>query len=370
MSKKIIRICTVSQSFDLLKGQLSFLSKYYNIIAVSSPGESLREVGFREGVHIKEIPMKRRVSLMKDCISLLCLVILFYREKPDLVHSMTPKAGLLSMLAAWMTRIPVRMHTFTGLIFPTETGLKKYILIAMDRLLCFCATNVYPEGKGVRSDLISYGITNKPLRIIANGNINGIDLSYFLPSRQQKSTNSVFVFCFVGRIVKDKGVNELVHAFIHLFEEKKDVKLILVGSFEKELDPVLPDVEREILNHPAICFKGWKNDVRPYFDISDAFVFPSYREGFPNAVIEAGAMGLPSIVTNINGCNEIIVDGENGVIIPPRDEDALYESMKYFVENPDKVKAMAARARPLVQSRYERKTVWNALLKEYNLLLE
>lgn len=369
MACKIIRTCTVSQSLNLLKGQLHFLSKYYEIIAVSSSGEELNETALREGVHTIVIPMERRIFLIKDFISLIRLIILFCKERPDMVHSITPKAGLLSMLAAWLTRVPVRMHTFTGLVFPTATGLKQKILIAMDRLTCLCATNINPEGEGVRQALINYGITHKQLRIIANGNINGLDLTYFSPSTQNVEPHTGFVFCFVGRIVKDKGINELVRVFIRLYAERNDVKLILVGSFEKDLDPVMPEIEYQILNHPAIYFKDWQNDVRPYLAMSDIFVFPSYREGFPNAVMQAGAMGLPAIVTDINGCNEIIVNGENGVIIPPRDEKCLYRAMRYFIENPEEIQKMARKARTMIKSRYEQRIVWNALLEEYRFLL-
>lgn len=185
MSIKIFRVCTISGSWGLLAGQLKFLSNYYEITAVSSPGEQLNETGLSEGVRTIAIPMRRRISLLEDFVSLIRLVLFFYKEKPDMVHSITPKAGLLSMLAGWITRVPVRMHTFTGLIFPTATGVRQKILIATDRLTCFCATHVNPEGEGVKRDLINYKITHKPLRIIANGNVNGIDLSYFQPLTQR-----------------------------------------------------------------------------------------------------------------------------------------------------------------------------------------
>ena len=174
-----------------------------------------------------------------------------------------------------------------------------------------------------------------------------------------------FTFCFVGRMVRDKGINELIHVFIRLYQENTQIRLLLVGSFEKDLDPFLPEVEEQILHHPGINFVGWQPDVRPFLAASDAFVFPSYREGFPNVVMQAGAMGLASIVTDINGCNEIIVDGKNGVIISSKDEEALYLAMKDFVAHPEKVKQMAANARPMIASRYEQKMVWEALLGEY-----
>ena len=374
---KLIRTSTIPASLEnLLKGQLKMLSKYYNVLAVSSPGDDMETIEEREGVRTIAIPMERRISLIKDFISLIRLIVLFAKERPDMVHSITPKAGLLSMLAAWITRVPVRMHTFTGLVFPTATGKNmQKLLIAMDRLTCFCATHINPEGEGVKRDLVNYNITSKPLHIIANGNVNGIDLEYFgkTPEVVEKACSykkeGTFTFCFVGRMVRDKGINELVHSFLRLYQKDERVRLLLVGPFEKELDPVLPEVEEHILHHPGICYMGYQNDVRPFLVASDALVFPSYREGFPNVVIQAGAMGLPAIVTDINGCNEIVLPDLNGVIIPSKDEQALYESMKYFASHPVEVERMAANARPLIASRYEQRIVWNALLDEYKSII-
>ena len=373
---KLIRTSTIPASLEnLLKGQLKMLSKYYNVLAVSSPGDDMETIEEREGVRTIAIPMERRISLIKDFISLIRLIVLFAKERPDMVHSITSKAGLLSMLAAWITRVPVRMHTFTGLVFPTATGKMQKLLIAMDRLTCFCATHINPEGEGVKRDLVNYNITSRPLHIIANGNVNGIDLEYFdkTPEVVEKACSykkeGTFTFCFVGRMVRDKGINELVHSFLRLYQKDERVRLLLVGPFEKELDPVLPEVEEHILHHPGICYMGYQNDVRPFLVASDALVFPSYREGFPNVVIQAGAMGLPAIVTDINGCNEIVLPDLNGVIIPSKDEQALYESMKYFASHPVEVERMAANARPLIASRYEQRIVWNALLDEYKSII-
>ena len=131
----------------------------------------------REGVRTIETPMERRISLVKDFISLLRMIRIFAKERPYMIHSITPKAGMISMLAGWITRVPIRIHTFTGLVFPTATGGKKKLLIAMDRLTCACATHIIPEGEGVKRDLMTYRITKKPLRVIANGNVNGVDLT-------------------------------------------------------------------------------------------------------------------------------------------------------------------------------------------------
>ncbi|WP_332021646.1 glycosyltransferase family 4 protein [Kaistella sp.] len=374
---KIIRVATVPLSLNiLLRNQFKFLRKYYHVVAISSPGEDLFEVGIRENVDIKGIEIKRKISIINDITALYKLYVYFRKEKPLIVHSITPKAGLLSMMAAKLAGIPIRMHTFTGLIFPTSTGAMKHLLIWMDRLLCYCATNIYPEGQGVRNDLVKYNITKKPLKILANGNVNGIDLTFFDPSifseedkLSLKEKLAIlphnFVFIFIGRLVKDKGINELIHAFKKLSSSK--AKLLLVGSLEP--DHGLEDnTLHEIKNNPDIISVGFQKDVRLFLAISDALVFPSYREGFPNVVMQAGAMGLPSIVTDINGSNEIIIHNENGIIIPPKNDLFLYESMVMVSKDLALREKLKRNARQMIADRYQQSVVLNALLEEYKNL--
>ena len=288
------------------------------------------------------------------------------REKPDMVHSMTPKAGMITMLAAKLARVPIRIHTFTGLVFPTSEGLKRRILMTTDRLTCACATHIIPEGEGVKADLLNHKITKKPLRVLGHGNIRGIDLEYFKPMPPLTPPEGRgFTFVFVGRLVGDKGINELIAAFVRLNKEHPQTHLVLVGGEEEKLDPIKPETRREIESNDAIESVGRQSDVRPFYASADALVFPSYREGFPNVVIEAGAMGLPSIVTDINGSREIIIEGENGTIVPSKDAEALYQAMKRFVENPEDVKRIADKARPLIASRYEQSYVRQCLKDFY-----
>lgn len=378
-SVKIIRTSTVPGSLHTFcDGLLRELQEKegYEVVAVSSPGVLLDEIAVREGVRTHAVPMERHISPLRDLRSLWGLIKVFKKEKPAMVHSMTPKAGLLSMIAAWLCRVPVRVHTFTGLVFPTATGLTQKILILTDRLTCACATHIVPEGEGVKNDLINYRITKKPLKVLGHGNVRGIDLDHYnpgLPEVQAKAAKlrkpGIFTFIFVGRLVRDKGINELVAAFASLTRDRKDLRLILVGRFEPGLDPLLPKTEAGIRHNPAIEAVGQQADVRPWLAASDALVFPSYREGFPNVVIEAGAMGLPSIVTDINGSREIIMEGKNGTIIPPRDADALCQAMRLMADSRDRTAGMAASARPLVASRYEQSYVRCSLKEYYHAIL-
>ena len=374
MKKKVIRISTIPMSLDvLLQGQLRMLAEHYEVVGVSSPGADLEKVEKREGIRTLDVPMERKIAPFKDLVSLIRLIRLFHREKPWMVHSITPKAGLLAMMAAWICRVPVRVHLFTGLVFPTTTGLRQKILMATDKLTCACATRVIPEGKGVKRDLEQFNITSKPLEIIGNGNINGIDLDYFARTTEVEEKAQAYrkkdttTFCFVGRMVRDKGINELVAAFEKLYQTHPDTRLLLVGPFEDALDPVLPETKRMIEQHAAIEWMGWQKDIRPFLAASDVFVFPSYREGFPNVVIQAGAMELPCLVTDINGCNEIIEEGVNGCIIPSQDQQALYEAMEKLLDT-ELRETLRQQARPQIANRYERKVLWKELLQFYRSL--
>lgn len=377
---KLVRIATIPLSLNiLLKGQLAFLANHFKIIAVASPGEDLKMVKEREDVITHSVSIKRNISLISDSITLIKLYFFFLKEKPTIIHSITPKAGLLSMIAGKLAGVPIRIHTFTGLVFPSKKGLLKQILIMMDKLLCRCATNLYPEGQGVKNDLLLYKITNKPLPILANGNINGVNTSYFDPEKvtldekeklktRLKIEETDFLFIFVGRLVGDKGINELVAAFSKFNES--DIKLLLVGPFEAHLDPLEANTLKTIENNPNIICVGFQEDIRPYFAISNCLVFPSYREGFPNVVLQAGAMGLPSIVSDVNGCNEIIEEGVNGTIIRPKDIESLYLAMQKMIADEVWRNQLQQNAREKIVILYEQKIVWEALLEEYQFLLK
>lgn len=359
----------------LLKGQLRYLDQHFDVTAISGPGPDLDEVRTREGVKTHTLEMQRQISPIKDLISIIQLYHYFRKEKPDIVHSITPKAGLLSMVAGKLAGVPIRMHTFTGLVFPYRKGLMQQLLIMMDKILCSCATNIYPEGEGVKSDLQNYKITNKTLKIIANGNLNGIDLDHFNPQKFTVSDNQIFraglglrntdvIFLFVGRLVKDKGINELIDAFREVNFKFPDAKLLLVGPFEQGLDPLRADVISEIEQNKNIITVGFQKDVRPYFAIADAFVFPSHREGFPNVVLQAGAMGLYSIVTNISGSNEIIKNEINGRIISVNDKKEISLAMEGFLENKESISIMKNECRSAI-ARYDQVFVWECTKNEY-----
>ena len=368
---KIIRSATVPQSLDsFCNGVLKELSQEYEGVAVSSPGEALDKVSRREGVRTIAVPMERHISLMNDLRSLWQMWRVMRRERPDLVHSMTPKAGLICMMAAWLARVPRRVHMFTGLVWPTSTGLKRRILMATDWLTCACATHIIPEGEGVKHDLLSHHITRKPIKVLGYGNVKGIDMEHYNPALfSNVSHQEGFTFVFVGRIVRDKGINELVAAFDRLHRDFPRARLVLIGQREDNLDPVSPATLERINRRDGIDAVGRQSDVRPFYAAADALVFPSYREGFPNVVIEAGAMDLPCIVTDINGSREIICQGENGVIIPSKNEEMLYKSMKQMLTDENGREFMANNARKMIADRFEQTFVRQCLYNYYEEVL-
>lgn len=373
--KKIIRSVTVPQSIGLFQEVIIRLKENgYEVVVVTSPGKELDDFKLRYP-HEKaiEVPMERRISLAKDIKSLWYMIKVMRIERPYMVHSMTPKAGLLTMIAGWLTGVPVRIHTFTGLVWPIETGIKRKILMITDWLTCACATHVIPEGQGVLNDLKNHKVCRKQMKVLGYGNVMGVDMERFNPIRfaDIKRDESKFRYTYVGRIVGDKGINELVEAFFRLNKEYPSTQLTLVGKYEANLDPVKPETLKLIEEHSCIdaCGPKYGDELLVEYMKSDCFVMPSYREGFPNTVMEAGAMGLPSIVTDINGSREIIIHGENGLIVPSKNVDALYETMKRTLLDAVSREKMAANARSLIGSRYEISFVQDCLIKFYDEII-
>ncbi len=382
--RKLIRITTVPYSLGgLLTGQLRYMSQYYEMLGISSDADGhLKKVGDQEGIRVIPVEMTRKITLLKDLSAAWKLYRIFKREKPFIVHTHTPKAGTLGMLAAYLAGVPHRLHTIAGLPLMEATGFKRIVLDAVEKVTYACATKIYPNSFGLQQVIHENKYTStKKLKVIGKGSSNGIDTSYFDPSLYNENEvnefrNSLgihkddFVYIFVGRLVKDKGITELVGAFKELSKKYSHIKLLLVGMYEKDLDPLDDKTNKIIETNKAIITTGSQSEVRPYLALSDLLTFPSYREGFPNVVLEAGSMGLPGIVSDINGCNEIVANGQNGFIVPPKSESALRERMEELLLDKRKLQELAANARPMIRQRFERRFIWEELLKEYRTLDE
>ena len=386
--KKLIRITTVPISFKvLLKGQLRFMaSNGFDVKGVSSEGDELKEVIENEGIVMEAINMSRKITPFQDLKSLWEMWNFLRKEKPQIVHTHTPKAGIIGMLAARLAGVPHRLHTVAGLPLMEATGIKRKILNFVEKLTYSSATRVYPNSKGLYDFILQNNFTqSNKLKIIANGSSNGINTTFFSLAQVSEIERVTlreklniqpddFVFVFVGRIVSDKGINELIKAFSELQtaenNELTGIKLLLVGGLESDLDPLNPETLAEINQNKDIISAGFQQDVRPFFAISDALAFPSYREGFPNVVMQAGAMALPSIVSDNNGRNEIIVEGENGLIIPSKNVEKLKEKMLTLARDKNLYVKLKENSRRMIENRYEQSVVWNALLEEYEGLLQ
>lgn len=376
---KILRVVTSSISFKLIDGQAQFMQQQgYQVITAS--GSPFPKDGIPQLKGVRFIPqphLVRPISVKEDLLALRDMIQLIRKERPDIIHSHTPKAGLMGMLAGWLFRVPIRIHTVAGLPLLVHSGFKRKVLNLVERITYRCATYVYPNSHKLRDTIISLRLASPDkLRVIGDGSSNGINVQHFckellaeeLVDPIRKKVGGDFTFVFVGRIVRDKGICELVEAFTRLRQEHPEARLLLVGDFEQELDPLPENVYHTIQSHPAIYCAGWQDDVRPWFAAADALAFSSYREGFPNVVLQAGAMELPCVVSDINGCNEIIIEGENGLIIPSHDAAALYQAMKRMMEDKALYTHCQQNARPLIASRYKQEGVWQATLEMYRSL--
>lgn len=353
----------------------------FNVLSISSDGPEISDIIQKEGVAHMIVPMTRSITPWQDLKCLWSLVRLFKQIKPDIVHSHTPKAGLLGMWAAKLAGVKVKVHTVAGIPWMESSGGKRILLKWMERLTYGFADRVYPNSSRLSDFIVQHKLVkDKKIKVIGEGSSNGIDLEYFnqTPNLQSQGVNlrselgikpHAYVYIFIGRIVKDKGINELVNAFAELHAKDNTVHLLLVGPFENHLDPISSRTQRLISTNKHIHTPGFQTDIRPWLVASDVLVFPSYREGFPNVPMQAGALELPVIASDINGCNEIITDGVNGVLIPSKNERALYEVMLKLKEDEAFGISLKANARSMIAARFEQKKVWKELLKEYEELL-
>lgn len=380
---KLIRITTVPQSlWKLLDGQLKFMNKFYQVYAVSSPGKELDWVSEMQEVSVFKIPMERGISPFKDLVSLWKMYWFIRRIGPDIVHSHTPKAGLLSMIAARIAGVKLRLHTVAGMPLEVTTGLKRWILLRMEQLTYACATAVYPNSVGLLRFIESNQLASmNKVRIIGRGSSNGINSDYFnanisgLTESARSLRASVldsdkdFTFGFAGRITKDKGVNELIEAFLSFKLDHPNAHLLIAGKIEMEANPIHKDAMHHIMNDPNIHYLGYQKDIRPFMMASDIFLFPSYREGLPNVLLQALSLERPTIATNVTGNSDIIEDGVNGLLIMVRSSSALLESMTRLYNDPELRVSLSKGGRSSILSKYSQEFVWKSLLQEYEAQL-
>lgn len=376
---KLIRVTTVPLALRyLLMGQMRYMrEKGFEVIMVSADGQGREEVIAHEACPHVIIPMTRKITPVADLKSLWQLYHFFKKEKPDIVHSHTPKAGLLAMIAARMAGVKTRIHTIAGLRFMTSTGNTRRLLIFMEKLTARFATHVWPNSFSLREYILKNKLVPaRKMEVIGQGSSNGINLLRFSPGALkpdklneikklvQYDEQLTYLLC-VGRIVKDKGIDELLYAFVRLYEKNNKLRLILVGPFEDDLDPVSEESRTTLKTHPGIILTGWSEDVEYFMHFSYALLHPSYREGFPNVLLQAGAMSCPVICSRIEGNIDVVEHEKTGLIFPPRDGEALLAELRKALADPALIKRYAANLRDRVHACFDQQVVHRLIEEKY-----
>jgi glycosyltransferase involved in cell wall biosynthesis len=373
--KKMLIVSTTPVCFaTFAKGQAKFLSQYYRVELISSSSSQNKSIEEHEGVKLNVVEMSRQISPLQDFRSLWQLFVFFRKHKPDVVYSFTPKAGLLSMTASFFAGVQLRMHNIIGMPLMETKGIKHFILKKIEAITYLFSNKLLCNSHGLK-EYINSNLLKKPITVIAGGSINGVDMQYFKDTFSSQDKNKIkeelsidkndFVLTYVGRVVKDKGIDELIEAFIGLQVQQKSLKLLIVGEVEKHFNPINKSSLEHLKCNAKIIFRPFANDIRPYLAVSNVLVLPSYREGLPNILLEAGSFGLPLIASDINGCNEVVRHRENGLLVEKKNIKALRGSIKQLVENEALYQQFKRNARKMIQDRFEQNLFYQALLREF-----
>jgi glycosyltransferase involved in cell wall biosynthesis len=377
---RLFHVTTVPLSLRFLGGQVGFMkARGYDVHVVSSPGPLLDDFGRAEGVEAHAVPMSRRIDPGGDIVALARLIQLFRRHRPEIVHAHTPKGGLLGMMAATAARVPVRVYHMRGLPLVTATGAKRAVLAATERVSCGLASTTLSVSPSLRRRALDLGLASEDrIRVVLGGSGNGVDAQRrFRPSLERARgrakraelgiPESAEVIGFVGRLVREKGVVELASAWARLREARPDVHLVLVGPTEPE-DPVPPEVLRALEADPRVHLLGFTEDTPALYEAFDLVALPTYREGFPNVLLEAAAMELPVVSTEVDGCVDAVVPGVTGELVPARDADALRRAIEGYLGDPERRRAHGVAARARVETRFEQQRLWEAIESLYREL--
>jgi glycosyltransferase involved in cell wall biosynthesis len=379
---KLIRITTAPIALkNLLAGQMKYISENcFDVLMISADGKE-REALIRDE-HCPHIivNLTRQITPWQDLKSLLKLIKILQKERPIIVHTHTPKAGLIGMLAAKICSVPLRIHTVAGLPLQTAKGIKRKILFLTEKVTGWAANSILPNSNSLRD----YALENKlfnPAKVdlIGLGSSNGIDTKRFNSSslKIEKIENTkkliaynddTFYFLFIGRLVIDKGICELVNAFEKLNKSYHNIELIILGEFEnlrleESIDKKYID---KIENNKSIKLMGWQTEVEYFLEICDTLVHPSYREGFPNVLLQAGAMECPIICSDIIGNIDIVDDNKTGLYFANMDIDDLFRKMEFAVNNKQQLQLYAKNMHVKVISYFDRDFIHSKILEFYN----
>lgn len=369
--KKVVMGVTNSLSITLLRGQFKYFSdKGYQIHLITSDGPELNDPEL-ENVILHTVPMKREIALFSDLVALIKIIMIYLKVKPDISNVSTPKASLLCSIAAFLSRTKVRIYSVIGLRLETCTALKRKILYVIEKLIIKLSTLCLAVSPSLKEALITNGLASpSKIKVLASGSYNGIQFDRLKREedaiQKTKQTYSLKgpVIGFVGRLTRDKGVNELVQSFLYLLEKIPDATLLLVGGFE-EGDPVDGKVKECILTNPHIIYTGFVKNPSSFYYNMDIFILPTYREGFGNVLIEAAYCYLPVITTNVTGAKDAILPNETGLLVEAGNELELYEATLYLLNNPNKAQEMAKKGHYRSEENYPSIRIWKELEKVY-----
>ena len=376
---KILHVVNISFVIPYFLGkQLNyFVNKGYKEYIICSPSEELESFSKEFSFEYKEVPVLRKISITTDVKAVLSTVKYIREKNIDVVVGHTPKGGLIAMLAAYICRVPRRIYFRHGLVYETSNGIKRALLMNIDRLAALLSTKVVCVSNSVGKRSIEDGLnTTKKQTVLAQGTCNGIDIERFSKSSlndevvaQRRSSLGIaegdFVIGFAGRMVRDKGIIELVQAFELLQAKYPNVKLLLIGQLE-ERDALPQDVVDSMKNNPGIITTGYvlNSTIEYYYSLMNLFVLPSYREGFPTSVLEASSMGIPVVTTKATGCIDAIVEDETGLFVGHTGQE-LYEAIVRLIENEQMCSLMGKKGRSFVVNNYRQEIVWNEIEKLY-----
>jgi glycosyltransferase involved in cell wall biosynthesis len=360
-----------------LAHQINELSKRYDVTVIANLDQADNTLdNISAKVHIRSLPIERDISYIADLKALVLLTRLFLRERFILTHSVTPKAGLIANLAGYLSRVPNRLHTFTGQVWLTQNGFKRWLLKSMDKWIVMLATQVLADSASQRDFLIKHEIVKEDsIVVLEEGSISGVDLLRFHPSSHVRKSirhtlnldPSAKVLLFLGRMKVDKGVLDLAQAFAEIYRKYPGIALLYIGPDEENLTPEIINICGEAKS--ALRFIEYNNRPEDYMASADILVLPSYREGFGNVGIEAAACEVPAVVSNIYGLTDAVEDGETGLLFEVGNTDQLVYSIGKLIKDDNLRTRLGGNARKRAGERFSQERVTNALCVLYNQLL-
>lgn len=380
---KLLHITTVPETLNFLKGQVGYMKRRgFEVHALSSPGEFLVQFGAREHAIVHAVPMNRRITPLQDLLAVFRLWQCLRQIRPQIVHASTPKGGLVGTISAWLAGSPVRIYHMRGLPLMTATGYKRSLLWWSEKVACNLAHQVFCVSHSLREVAICEGLCPAAkIKVLLGGSSNGVDAtSQYNPAHfdadvgQETRRNygipaDALVVGFIGRIVRDKGITELVGAWKILREEFPHLHLLVVGPFEPQ-DPIPSDVEQVLRSDARVHLTGRTGNTPPLYAAMDILTLPTYREGFPNTPLEAAAMQLPVVATRIPGCIDAVQDDVTGILVPPRNAEALAQAIRGYLHNPELCRQHGQAGRDRVLKNFRQEAIWDAFYQEYMQLLQ